>query len=224
MCDEDRPNTVRTGYDALGRRVWRTEEPYSGVPHKATYLYDGRGFDLVGETDQDLSSRMVENDLEKDLADAGGRGRSRMGGGATASGGRRWVAEHLQVAGRPVRSADLIDTPAMIGGVEHKEYYAPDVLGSIRMAMDETGAITRKTRYDVFGQAMAAPEVAGAEELAPPAVATSLAFGYTGKAQDGATGLMDYGFRDYAPRTARFTTVDPIRDGTNWYAYVGNAR
>ncbi|MCG8478370.1 MAG: hypothetical protein MI724_04680 [Spirochaetales bacterium] len=82
VCDEDRPNTVRTGYDALGRRVWRTEEPYSGVPHKATYLYDGRGFDLVGETDQDLSSRMVENDLEKDLADAGGRGRSRMGGGA----------------------------------------------------------------------------------------------------------------------------------------------
>ena len=30
------------------------------------------------------------------------------------------------------------------------------------------------------------------------------------------------GFRDYAPELARFTTVDPIRDGYNWYAYVGN--
>jgi len=33
--------------------------------------------------------------------------------------------------------------------------------------------------------------------------------------------LYDYGFRDYAPRVARFTTVDPIKDGRNWYAYVG---
>jgi len=44
---------------------------------------------------------------------------------------------------------------------------------------------------------------------------------YTGKRQDAATGLYDYGFRDYAPRLARFTTVDPIKDGRNWYAYVG---
>ena len=30
----------------------------------------------------------------------------------------------------------------------------------------------------------------------------------------------DYGFRDYSPVAMRFTTVDPIRDGMNWYAYV----
>ena len=33
--------------------------------------------------------------------------------------------------------------------------------------------------------------------------------------------MYDYGFRDYAPRLARFTSVDPIKDGRNWYAYVG---
>ena len=32
----------------------------------------------------------------------------------------------------------------------------------------------------------------------------------------------DYGFRDYSPAYARFMTEDPIRDGTNWFAYVGN--
>ena len=36
------------------------------------------------------------------------------------------------------------------------------------------------------------------------------------------TGLVNYGFRDYDPRQGRFTTVDPIRDGTNWYGYVTN--
>lgn len=32
--------------------------------------------------------------------------------------------------------------------------------------------------------------------------------------------LYDYGFRDYSPVQMRFTSVDPIRDGLNWYAYV----
>ena len=43
---------------------------------------------------------------------------------------------------------------------------------------------------------------------------------YNGKPRDPMTGLMNYGFRDYNPRQGRFTTVDPIRDGTNWYGYV----
>ena len=38
----------------------------------------------------------------------------------------------------------------------------------------------------------------------------------------GFTGLYNYGYRDYSPHTVRFTTVDPIRDGTNWFAYVNN--
>jgi RHS repeat-associated protein len=46
--------------------------------------------------------------------------------------------------------------------------------------------------------------------------------GYTGKPYDPATGLYNYGYRDYHPEAARFTTVDPIRDGSNWFAYVNN--
>jgi RHS repeat-associated protein len=46
--------------------------------------------------------------------------------------------------------------------------------------------------------------------------------GYTGKPYDVGTGLYNYGYRDYKPQAARFTTVDPIRDGRNWYAYVNN--
>ena len=46
--------------------------------------------------------------------------------------------------------------------------------------------------------------------------------GYTGKPYDTGTGLYNYGYRDYRPQAARFTTVDPIRDGNNWFAYVNN--
>jgi RHS repeat-associated protein len=46
--------------------------------------------------------------------------------------------------------------------------------------------------------------------------------GYTGKPYDTATGLYNYGFRDYQSIAARFTTEDPIRDGNNWFAYVNN--
>ena len=45
--------------------------------------------------------------------------------------------------------------------------------------------------------------------------------GYNEKEMDLATGWYNYGFRDYSPVMMRFTTVDPIRDGTNWYAFVG---
>jgi uncharacterized protein RhaS with RHS repeats len=34
--------------------------------------------------------------------------------------------------------------------------------------------------------------------------------------------MYDYGYRDYKPENARFTTVDPVRDGSNWFAYVNN--
>ena len=50
----------------------------------------------------------------------------------------------------------------------------------------------------------------------------SLDFGYLGKPYNADTELYDYGFRDYSPNIARFTTVDPIRDERNWYSYVVN--
>lgn len=47
-------------------------------------------------------------------------------------------------------------------------------------------------------------------------------FGYLGKQFDPQTGLYNYGYRDYASQVARFTTVDPIGDGNNWFSYVNN--
>ncbi|QEN04221.1 hypothetical protein EW093_05710 [Thiospirochaeta perfilievii] len=46
--------------------------------------------------------------------------------------------------------------------------------------------------------------------------------GYNGKMYDNVTKQSNYGYRDYQPTVGMFTTVDPIKDGYNWYAYCGN--
>jgi RHS repeat-associated protein len=68
--------------------------------------------------------------------------------------------------------------------------------------------------YDIFGS----PYQKSGSFLAND----SLDFGYLGKPYNATTEFYDYGFRDYSPEIARFTTIDPIRDGRNWYSYVVN--
>ena len=72
----------------------------------------------------------------------------------------------------------------------------------------------RAISYDIFGS----PYQKSGSFLAND----SLDFGYLGKPYNADTELYDYGFRDYSPEIARFTSVDPIRDGRNWFSYVVN--
>ncbi len=89
-------------------------------------------------------------------------------------------------------------------------YFGTDILGSVRSVTDKYGAVKAQYEYDAFGS----PYLANLEN--------DVGFGYCGKVYDSATGLYDYGFRDYVPNSAWFTTVDTIRDGSNWYSYCMN--
>jgi RHS repeat-associated protein len=89
-------------------------------------------------------------------------------------------------------------------------YFGKDVLGSVRTVTGEYGQLEERYEYDAFGKPYQGEFDQG------------LNLGYTGKPYDTATGLYDYGYRDYAPEAARFTTADPVRDGTNWFVYVNN--
>jgi RHS repeat-associated protein len=83
-------------------------------------------------------------------------------------------------------------------------------MGSVRSVSNGYGGIEERYEYDVFGTPFRGDFTQG------------MNLGYTGKPYDTSTGLYDYGYRDYSPALARFTTADPIRDGSNWFAYVNN--
>ena len=89
-------------------------------------------------------------------------------------------------------------------------YLGTDIMGSTRSVTDSHGVQEGYYDYDVFGNPVTGDFTTGVD------------YGYLGKSYDSRTGLYNYGYRDYNPQTVRFTTVDPIRDGTNWFAYVNN--
>ncbi len=89
---------------------------------------------------------------------------------------------------------------------------------SYMLTSDADGRVSGTAEYDVFGKVVTETGVF----VSSSGGMTNLVFGYAGKPYDSVTGLSDYGFRDYAPSLARFTTVDPIRDGSNWYAYCNS--
>ena len=89
-------------------------------------------------------------------------------------------------------------------------YLGKDLLGSVRTATTEGGLLEERYEYDAFGTPYQG-DLSGGMNL-----------GYTGKPYDPATGLYNYGYRDYQSAAARFTSEDPIRDGNNWFAYVNN--
>ncbi len=88
-----------------------------------------------------------------------------------------------------------------------RHYLGKDHLGSVRAVTNQWGSPLYMFDYDVFGTPLQdRPE--------------RFRHGFTGKEFDNWTGLYNYGFRDYASLYGRFTTVDPIQDGHNWYAYA----
>jgi RHS repeat-associated protein len=90
-----------------------------------------------------------------------------------------------------------------------------DALGSTIALADASGTVQTTYTYEPFG----AVTQAGAANTNP--------FRFTGREDDGATGLYSYRARYYAPALSRFISEDPLGypggPDPNLYAYVGNA-
>ena len=90
------------------------------------------------------------------------------------------------------------------------EYFSTDLNGSVSITTDFSGATYNSYSYDAFGNLIQG-DLSGSSD-----------FGYLSKQLDPTSVLYNYGYRDYSPASARFTTMDPIRDGNNWFTYCNN--
>ncbi len=194
-------------YDSLGRRVSREEitdmqngdyrDRFGSSGERMSYLYDGLSFNMLAEG-RDASG-----------IDTNG------GWHSTTSRDFKPTSEYLRTNGRVITRTDvtteghsLLDS--YYGGYLDKGYYMEDSLGSVMGITNSKGSITESYSYDSFGR------------LTEGRFDDINRLGYNGKRVDPFMGRYDYGFRDYDPVQMRFTTVDPVKDQNNWYAYVNN--
>jgi RHS repeat-associated protein len=208
-------------YDAFGRRTTVRDEGGDAV----RTLYDGFTFEAVREgaafRDGTLTARYSSGaPAANGTAEEGTR--YRWLGGEEASGvrtqridGDAYTAVTARYAGTGAAlygkgEAVAVSRSAGANTRGGTAYLGKDVLGSVRSSTSEYGALEERYEYDAFGKPYKGDFNNGVN------------LGYIGKPYDAVTGLYNYGYRDYQPETARFTTVDPIRDGSNWFAYVNN--
>ncbi len=206
-------DTSRYGYDALGRRTLVAD--VGGRTMRT--LYDGQSFDAVREGVSFADGSFTTNFTEGASSQTGSQGRYRWLGeesapDADADGYTPGTARYtglqttLYAGGRAV----AMNRSGGESYTRSTAYFGTDLLGSVRSATGEYGELEDRYEYDAFGK----PYLGD--------LASGQSFGYTGKPYDTVTGMYNYGYRDYTPEVARFSTVDPIRDGNNWFAYVNN--
>jgi RHS repeat-associated protein len=96
------------------------------------------------------------------------------------------------------------------GGQDYAYLY--DGKGNVAAVIDSSQAVVAAYRYAPFGKLLA--KTGSLEQ----------SFGFSTKRYDAQTGLIEYGFRRYAPAIGRWTTRDPLGEagGMNLYAFVGN--
>ena len=224
-------NFTEYAYDAFGRRI-ETKEYLGDYTRN---LYDGFSFDVLGKSVlQSAYSANVPVQKYRDGTDSINQpvtaGRNERG---SELGTRyRYIDETplvpLTEAGKSNSSASTSSTaktrsrpnneyvlysygePVAMTNDSGTSYFGTDILGSVRSVTDKSGTVQADYSYDAFGS----PYLGNLEN--------DVGFGFCGKSYDVGTGLYDYGFRDYSPVSARFTTVDLIRDGSNWFSYVVN--
>ena len=92
------------------------------------------------------------------------------------------------------------------------QYYIKDHLGNTRAMIDQSGAITQVQDYYAFGLEMNPGNSYSAGQ--------DNRYKYNGKEKQDETGQYDYGARFYDPVIGRWTSVDPLAEGTRrWSPY-----
>ncbi len=218
LIDKAEKTYVQTSYayDAFGRRVLVQDKNQAAL----RTLYDGLTFDVIKQSPT-FAGGLFTDTNEKGirwtgLTQATGE-RYRYISQEEAGDGNRYFYLDEEIFKSPENRYLRERSQLIVNGSlaaqtsdEGIQYFSTDLLGSITCLTDTYGYQLASYSYDAFGS-LVQGELTGTRD-----------FGYLGKQQDPSSRLYNYGYRDYNPDSARFTTVDPIRDGTNWFAYVNN--
>ncbi len=219
VTDKSKKEYAQTvyAYDAFGRRVIVQDKGESAL----RTLYDGLTFDVIKQ------SQTFANGLFTDSLETGIRwsrtgkptgDRYRYISDEEADDGNRYfyieenTYKNVNTRYQSERTHISVNSTlaAQTTSTNYTEYFVTDILGSVKEVSDSY-AISKVTySYDAFGS------------LVQGNLSNSSDFGYLAKQIDDTAKLYNYGYRDYHPQIVRFSTVDPIRDGTNWFAYVNN--
>ncbi|MCG8332940.1 MAG: RHS repeat-associated core domain-containing protein, partial [Proteobacteria bacterium] len=165
------------------------------------YLYDGLSFNYLAE----IGKQKPGNGHKKDL----------------------YFTELVYGKGKLLSQEDIrFDKYRKRVYANNERYFTHDIQGSVIAVTSKNGKIIDKVHYDAFGNIMDyyshGHDDDDDEWKGHSFQSNGTMFGYNGKLFDSQVNLYNYGFRDYAPQLGRFTTIDPIRDGDNWYVYCSN--
>jgi RHS repeat-associated protein len=89
------------------------------------------------------------------------------------------------------------------------KFYHKDHLGSTRVVTNAAGVKIAEYKFAPYGEK-------------ETAVGDGTEYQFTDKQSDATTGLSYHGHRYLDPEVGRWLTVDPKKDGTNWFAYCRN--
>jgi RHS repeat-associated protein len=211
---------IITDYDGFGRRTIVQDTGYEAM----RTVYDGFSFEVLREgvtfRDGSLTTKLATGIVRTEERTPGiryrylgpesqnGQLQTRRLTETTSSLATRFTGINATLYGNGEAVAvNRLGNAEVRGGAS---YLGKDVLGSVRSRSNENGQMEDRYEYDAFGKPYKGDLNSGVN------------LGYTGKPYDTTTGMYNYGYRDYQPEMARFTTIDPIRDGANWFAYVNN--
>ncbi len=200
-------------YDAFGRRILVQDKGESAL----RTLYDGLTFDVIKQ------SPVFENGMFTDSNNTG----IQWGAGKPTGDRYRYISDedskdknryfyldentyktvNSRYRGERAQYTVNGSLAAQTSKDYGAEYFSTDLLGSVSSVTDSYGTQKVNYTYDAFGS------------LVQGELSDTTDFGYLSKQSDITAKLYDYGYRDYKPQVARFTTIDPIRDGENWFLY-----
>ncbi|MBR7079278.1 MAG: RHS repeat-associated core domain-containing protein, partial [Treponema sp.] len=193
-------------YDAFGRRV------ISGM--NAT-LYDG--LDMNPLYEWQLNEQGYESNFSGEERTATVRFRNTGFNGDIAKNKCDFDRFYIYANGKLLGQKNK--NYSYSSGVSDANYsFMSDMRNSSGAVTDGLGRRIGNVNYDMSGKMFFSDAKRNPQETGI-AVSIGIDHGFVGKKYDVASGAYNFGFRDYNPNTATFTTEDPIRDGLNWYTY-----